>query len=75
MALDSCSRRSPGHERWKFARRVSLHVKTDPVGLGHRPPLVLEGVSKAKSEDEDYEADAAREELSPGIRIQRKVCM
>jgi len=37
--------------------------------------LVLEGVSKAKSEDEDYEADAAREELSPGIRIQRKVCM
>src|SRR5215813_15590896 len=50
---------SPGHERWQFTRRVSLHIRTDPAGLGPWPPLLLEGVSEAKPEDEDHEGDGA----------------
>src|SRR5262249_6228833 len=38
---------------------VSLHIRTDPAGLGPRPPLLLEGVSEAEPEDEDHEADGA----------------
>src|SRR5215468_12058843 len=38
---------------------VSLHIRTDPAGLGRRPPLLLEGVSEAKPEDEDHEGDGA----------------